>query len=40
MGRMTKIFVLVPLTVFAVIIFGFGIYNTLCKNAHINLFGC
>ncbi len=40
MGRLTKIFVLVPLIVFAGVIFGFGMYNTICKNAHINLLNC
>lgn len=40
MGLRTKIFVLVPLIIFAAIIFGFGMYNTICKNAHVNLLDC
>ena len=39
MGLATKIFIVIPLAVFAAIIFGFGLYNTLCKNANIPL-GC
>ena len=40
MGLRTKLFIVLPLGVFAGIIFGFGIYNTICKNTHINLFNC
>ena len=40
MGLLTKVFIIIPLAAFAAIIFGFGIYNTVCKNAHVNLFGC
>lgn len=37
MGLRTKIFLIIPLAVFAAIIFGFGLYNTFCKNANIAL---
>jgi hypothetical protein len=37
MGIKTKVFVLVPLAVFAAIILGFGMYNTLCKNSVLGL---
>ena len=37
MGLKTKVFILVPLIIFAAIIFGFGTYNTLCKNSNIPL---
>lgn len=40
MGLKTKIFIVVPLAAFAAVIFGFGFYNTICKNAHVNLFDC
>jgi len=36
-GRKTNIFILIPLIVFATIILGFGMYNTLCKNVNIPL---
>jgi len=39
MGRKTNILILVPLSIFASIIFGFGIFNTVCKNANIPI-GC
>ncbi len=39
MGLKTKIFVVIPLAVFAAVIFGFGLYNTLCKNSNVQL-GC
>ena len=35
--NMTKIFIIIPLTAFAIVIFGFGIYNTICKNSNIAL---
>ena len=35
MGRLTKFLVLVPLTAFGVVILGFGMYLTLCKNSNI-----
>lgn len=37
MGYKTKIFLLIPLTAFACIILGFGMYMTLCKNSNIPL---
>jgi hypothetical protein len=37
MGLKTKVFLLIPLTVFATIIFGLGMYMTLCKNSNIPL---
>jgi len=37
MGRKTNIFILIPLSIFASIIFGFGMFNTLCKNSNIPL---
>ena len=36
----SKVFVVIPLMVFAGIIFGFAIYNTLCKNASVALIDC
>lgn len=40
MGLKTKVFVLVPLAAFAAVVFGFGVYNTVCKNAHVRLIDC
>ena len=40
MGRMTNAFVVLPLAAFAAIIFGFAIYNTLCKNSSIAILNC
>ena len=40
MGLRTKVFILIPLIIFGGIVFGFGMYNTICKNAHINLLDC
>ena len=40
MGIMTKAFVVAPLAVFAAIIFGFAIYNTLCKNSSVAILNC
>ncbi len=37
MGRITKLLVLVPLTAFGVVVLGFGMYLTLCKNSNIPL---
>ena len=37
MGRKTKIFVLLPLAVYAAVVIGFGMYMTLCKNSNIPL---
>ena len=37
MGPKTKIFLLIPLGVFACVILGFGMYMTLCKNSNIPL---
>lgn len=39
-GLATKVLVVGPLAVFAAVVFGFAIYNTVCKNAHINLLNC
>lgn len=36
---LSKILIIIPLSAFAVIVFGIGIYNTLCKNANIQI-GC
>ncbi len=40
MGLKTKIFVIIPLAIFAAIIFGFGLYNTFCKNSNVELLNC
>ena len=40
MGLKTKVFIVGPLAFFAAVVFGFAFYNTICKNAHINLFNC
>lgn len=40
MGLMTKAFVVTPLAIFAAIIFGFAIYNTLCKNSSVAILNC
>ena len=40
MGIYTKILVVLPLVAFAVLIFGFGVYNTICKNSLVALFDC
>lgn len=40
MGLKTKLLVVLPLAVFAAVIFGFGFYNTICKNSYVNLFDC
>jgi hypothetical protein len=37
MGLKVKIFVLVPLIIFAAIILGFGMYNTICKNSVVGI---
>lgn len=40
MGLKSKVFVVIPLAIFAAIIFGFGIYNTICKNSNLSLIDC
>jgi len=40
MGLKTKIFIIIPLAVFGALIFGFGIYNTICKNTTLALLDC
>lgn len=40
MGLRTNVLVLVPLAAFAAVIFGFGIYNTVCKNSHVRIIDC
>jgi hypothetical protein len=40
MGLKTKIFIIIPLAIFGALIFGFGIYNTICKNAILALLDC
>jgi hypothetical protein len=37
MGLKTKILVLIPLAIFAAIILGFGMYNTICKNTLVGI---
>lgn len=37
---MTKIFVVGPLIIFAAVIFGFAIYNTVCKNSSVIVLDC
>jgi len=37
MGLKTKIFILIPLALFAAIILGFGMYNTICKNTVVGI---
>lgn len=37
MGLKTKIFILVPLALFAATILGFGMYNTICKNTVVGI---
>ena len=39
-GLKTNAFIVGPLALFAAVVFGFALYNTVCKNAHINLFNC
>ena len=39
-GLRTNAFIVAPLAVFAAIVFGFAVYNTVCKNSHINLLSC
>lgn len=36
-GRKTNLFLLVPLSAFAALIIGLGMYLTLCKNSNIPL---
>jgi hypothetical protein len=40
MGLKSKLFVVLPLAIFGTIIFGFAVYNTLCKNAYVDFFNC
>jgi len=40
MGLRTNLLIIVPMAVFGAIIFGFGIYNTLCKNSSVPFFDC
>ncbi len=40
MVHRTNMLVVMPLAVFAAIIFGFAIYNTLCKNASVAILNC
>ncbi len=40
MGLMTKIFVVLPLAIFGAIIFGYAIYNTICKNSSVITLDC
>ena len=37
MGKKTNFFILIPLSIFAAVVIGFGVYNTLCKNSNIPL---
>ena len=37
MGKKTNFFILIPLAIFAAVVIGFGVYNTLCKNSNIPL---
>ena len=39
-GLRANAFIVAPLAVFAAVVFGFAFYNTICKNAHVNLFNC
>ncbi len=40
MGLKSNLLIIVPMAVFGAIIFGFGIYNTLCKNSSVPFFDC
>lgn len=40
MGLKTKLFVVLPLIVFGCIVFGFAVYNTICKNSSVALLDC
>ncbi|ABK77620.1 hypothetical protein CENSYa_0988 [Cenarchaeum symbiosum A] len=40
MGLKTNLLIVAPLGAAAVLVFGVAIYNTICKNTHINLFNC
>jgi len=40
MGLKTKIFILIPLSAFALIVMGIAVYNTVCKNSNFDFFGC
>lgn len=40
MGLKSNLLIIVPLAVFAAIIFGFGLFNTFCKNSNVPFFDC
>lgn len=40
MGMMTRFFIVLPLAIFGAIIFGFAIYNTICKNSSVITLDC
>ena len=40
MGLKSNLLIIVPLAVFGAIIFGFGVYNTVCKNSNLGIFDC
>lgn len=39
-GLKVNLLIIVPLAVFAAIIFGFGLFNTFCKNSNVPFFDC
>ena len=39
-GLKEKLLVVVPLAIFGVIIFGFAVYNTVCKNTSTSIIDC
>ncbi len=40
MGMKSNLLIVLPMAIFGAIILGFGIYNTICKNANVTLFDC
>ena len=40
MSYTQKLFIVLPLIIFGCIIFGFGVYNTICKNSLIYFLNC
>ena len=40
MGVKEKLVVVIPLAIFGTVIFGFALYNTICKNANVSLIDC
>jgi hypothetical protein len=40
MGWKTKVFILTPLAILAIIVMGIAMYNTFCKNSNFDFFGC